>query len=151
MRTAHLISNAPARGPRQGRGWRRLFGCGRGATAVEFGLVAPVFLVMMLGIFELGRAMWIKATLQFAVEEAARYAIVNTSATTTTVATEAQNTCTGTGMSTNVCNGAFAASQDTTGGKTFVSITASYNFQVIAGIVPFPDVTLSARSRVPLM
>ena len=105
---------------------------------------------MTLGVIEMGRVMWIKATLQFAVEEAARFAIVNTSATTATVATAAQTACTGTGMTTNVCTGAFSAAQDTTGGKTYVSITATYDFQVIAGIVPFPDVTLNAKSRVPL-
>ena len=138
------------RGPGRWDAAHRLFRCRLGATAVEFGLVAPAFLIMVLGTVEVSRAMWIKATLQFAVEEAARFAIVNTSATTTAVATEAQNSCTGTGMSTNVCNGAFTAVQDTTGGKTYVAITATYSFQVIAGLVPMPDVTLNARSRVPL-
>ncbi len=137
-------------GPGRRDALRRLFGCRRGATAVEFGLVVTPFLVMVLGAVEVGRALWIQATLQYAVEEAARFAIVNTSSSTTAVATQAQTSCTGTGMSTTVCNGAFTAAQDTTGGKTYVSITATYNFQVIAGIVPFPDVTLNAKSRVPL-
>jgi len=150
MRTHCPRTGGKCHGPGRWDAARRLFRCRRGATAVEFGLVAPAFLVMVLGAVEVGRAMWIKATLQFAVEEAARYAIVNTSASTATVATQAQTSCTGTGMSANVCNGAFAAVQDTTGGRTYVSITATYNFQVIAGIVPYPDVTLNAKSRVPL-
>ncbi len=149
--TAHCPrTGRSCHGPGRRDAARRLFRCRLGATAVEFGIVAPAFLIMILGAVEVSRAMWIKATLQFAVEEAARYAIVNTSATTTVVAAEAQTSCTGTGMSTNVCNGAFTAVQDTTGGKTYVAITGTYSFKVIAGIVPMPDVTLNARSRVPL-
>ena len=150
-----MTAHRPPTGRRgQGPNWRgvarRFFRCRRGVTAVEFGIVFPLFLIMTLGVIEVGRVMWIKATLQFAVEEAARFAIVNTSATTATVATAAQTACTGTGMTTNVCTGAFSAAQDITGGKTYVSITATYDFQVIVGIVPFPDVTLNAKSRVPL-
>ncbi|MBI1986167.1 MAG: pilus assembly protein [Rhodospirillales bacterium] len=55
------------------RGRRRPFlACCRGATAVEFAIVAPLFLAMMVGVFELSRAMWIKASMQYAVEETSR-------------------------------------------------------------------------------
>ncbi len=120
----------------------------RGATAVEFALIAPIFLIMVFGVFEVGRAMWIKSSLQFAVEEAGRYAIVNTSATTTTVATYAQTRYTDSGLSATGVT--FAATQDTTGGVTYVSITGSFVFSVQVPIVPFPSITLNAKSRVPL-
>jgi Flp pilus assembly protein TadG len=35
-----------------------------GATLVEFALVAPVFLALLFGIFEFGRAVWIQQALQ---------------------------------------------------------------------------------------
>jgi len=128
---------------------RRLRMDRRGATAVEFALLAPVFLLMFFGVFEVGRAMWIKSSMQFAVEEAARYAMVNTSATTTTVATYAQTRFTDSGQSSTGVT--FAATQDTTGGVTFVSITATTTFTTLIDLVTFTNVTMTAKSRVPLL
>ena len=53
----------------------------RGATAVEFALVAPIFLIFVIGIIDLGRLFFIKNVMQSTVEESARYAMVNPSAT----------------------------------------------------------------------
>ena len=47
-----------------------------GATAVEFALAAPILFLLMFAIIEFGRAWWAKNSLQFAVERAARYAVV---------------------------------------------------------------------------
>lgn len=127
---------------------RRLGGCRRGATAVEFGLLLPAYLIMVLGVVEVGRALWIKSSLQFACEEAARYAIVNTSASTTTVAAYALTRLTNTGISTTGVT--FTVTPDTTGSVNFMTVSATYNFTVLARIVPMPDVTLNAKSRVPL-
>jgi len=135
-------------GPGRRGGLRRLVRSRLGATAVEFALVAPIFLTMVVGVFELSRAMWIKATMQFAVEETTRFAMVNTSAATTTLETYAQNVLTGTGMSATGIT--FSATQDATGSVNYVTISASHNFAVITGLVPLPDVTLQAKSRVPL-
>ena len=63
--------------------------CRRGATAVEFALVVPVFLAMTIGVVEMGRALWIKATMQHAVELTTRYFMVNNSATDATLQTYA--------------------------------------------------------------
>lgn len=63
-------------------GWRR--GAGRpgtdgekGAVAVEFALVLPVFVLLVLGIFEFGRAFNIQVSLSEAARESARYAAVH--------------------------------------------------------------------------
>jgi Flp pilus assembly protein TadG len=47
-----------------------------GATAVEFALAAPILFLLMFAIIEFGRAWWAKNSLQYAVERAARYAVV---------------------------------------------------------------------------
>ncbi|MGX9900239.1 TadE/TadG family type IV pilus assembly protein [Arthrobacter sp. SA17] len=49
----------------------------KGAAAVEFALIVPIFLVLVLGIFEFGRAFNIQVSLSEAAREAARYAAVN--------------------------------------------------------------------------
>jgi Flp pilus assembly protein TadG len=55
---------------------RRLARARTGATALEFALVAPALLLMLLGLVEVGRAFWMKSALDFAVQEAARCAVV---------------------------------------------------------------------------
>lgn len=56
----------------------RLFGIKRlkdddhGVTAVEFALVTPVFLMLLLGAFEFGQAVYIRGVLQGAVQDAGR-------------------------------------------------------------------------------
>ncbi|VXC72270.1 putative TadZ/CpaE, associated with Flp pilus assembly [Arthrobacter sp. 9V] len=50
-----------------------------GAVAVEFALVLPIFLVLVLGIFEFGRAFNIQISLSEAAREAARYAAIHQS------------------------------------------------------------------------
>jgi Flp pilus assembly protein TadG len=49
----------------------------RGQAMVEFALVIPVFILLMVGIFDLGRVVWVNDTLNTAAREAARYAIVH--------------------------------------------------------------------------
>jgi hypothetical protein len=44
---------------------------------VEFALVLPVFLLLVLGLFEAGRAVWYENTLAYAAREGTRYAIVH--------------------------------------------------------------------------
>jgi Flp pilus assembly protein TadG len=50
---------------------------GHGQALVEFALVIPIFLVIVLGIFDLGRAVFANSTLTNAAREGARLAIVN--------------------------------------------------------------------------
>ena len=46
----------------------------RGLAITEFGFVAPIFLLMLMGIFDQGFAMYIQAALQGATQEGARQA-----------------------------------------------------------------------------
>ncbi|MFA7601929.1 MAG: TadE family protein [Novosphingobium sp.] len=60
---------APFRRPRLAR---RLAAAPDGAAVVEFAIVAPVFLILLLGIFDIGQMVYAKAILSGAVEKAAR-------------------------------------------------------------------------------
>jgi Flp pilus assembly protein TadG len=64
--------------------WRRAAGGSgsgkeKGAVAVEFALVLPIFLMLVLGIFEFGRAFNIQVSLSEAARGSARYAAVHSS------------------------------------------------------------------------
>lgn len=52
--------------------WRPLAKAESGVTAVEFGLIAPVFLLMLLGTFNLGQAVYLQGVFHGAVQDAGR-------------------------------------------------------------------------------
>lgn len=62
-----------ARSRRRGVGFPR----SRGQALVEFALVSPIFMFVMLAIFELGRAVFYAQVLDSAARDGARYAIVS--------------------------------------------------------------------------
>ena len=47
----------------------------RGTSAVEFAIVAPIVMLMLLGLIELSMAFFADLSMQYAVREAARYAV----------------------------------------------------------------------------
>jgi Flp pilus assembly protein TadG len=58
---------------RMRKGWAKGLGSEeRGATAIEFALIAPVFLALILGIFHLSLLGFTIANLNYAVEKGAR-------------------------------------------------------------------------------
>ena len=57
----------------------------RGATLVEFAMIAPVLLMLLLGMFELGYNYYMAAQLQGAVQKAARDSTLQSAASSTTV------------------------------------------------------------------
>lgn len=63
------------------RAFRQIRSFGRsnaGSSAVEFAIAAPILFVLMFAIIEFGRAWWTKNALQYAIERAARYAVICT-------------------------------------------------------------------------
>jgi Flp pilus assembly protein TadG len=55
----------------------RLARCKRGATALEFALIAPPLLMLLVGTLDVGRLLWTRAALQDAVTRAARCVAVS--------------------------------------------------------------------------
>jgi hypothetical protein len=56
---------------------KRLLFCTRATAAVEAAIFAPIFLVMMLGITDLGAGMFVKMTANAAAQAGAAYAAFN--------------------------------------------------------------------------
>ena len=122
--------------------WRK---CKRGATAVEIALLAPALFLMIYGVIETGRALWISNTLQRAAESATRYAVVNSDASDAEIEAQAESEATG----VDAADVDVSISHDATGGVNFVTVVVTFDFSVMSGVVPIDDVTLSGRSRVP--
>jgi len=56
----------------------------RGQTLVEFALILPIFILVLIGIFDFGRAVYAYNTISNAARQAVRVAIVNQDTTTIT-------------------------------------------------------------------
>ena len=51
---------------------RRIGRASDGATLVEFALIAPVFFALLMGLFDLGQSVYVRSTLQGALQEGGR-------------------------------------------------------------------------------
>jgi Flp pilus assembly pilin Flp len=56
----------------------------RGAAFVEFALIAPLFIVIMFSVFQLGMIGWAKSSLETALRDAARFALTGAKGTAAT-------------------------------------------------------------------
>lgn len=119
----------------------RLFYERDGNAAIEFALTLPALMLLLLGIMELGRALWTQSALSYSVDQAARCASIDT------------NTCGSVSQIQNYAAGAGGASfsssvftVSTTGCGSLVS--ATYPVQLN---IPFAAyaITLTAQSCYP--
>lgn len=120
----------------------------RGATAVEFALVAPVFLLFVLGIIDLGRLFYIKNIMQYAVEQTARYAMVHPTASQ--VGLETYASAQADPLFAGITFIADVPGTDVVGGVSYRSISASYTFSYMTPLITVNDVALSSNSRTPV-
>lgn len=128
---------------------RRLFADRQGNAAVEFAFILPVFLMIFLGIFEFAGYMWVRNTVQFGTEEAARYAMANIDATTTQVANAARAKMT----SLDAANLSVDVQRVVDDGTTFVVVSATYTRPggFLSGLFPTDLTTATGRARAPLV
>lgn len=107
----------------------------RGAVALEFAIGLPIFLAMIYGIFEFGRVFWTKNTMEFAVEEAARFTVVNPNAATGLIVSVVEDKAAG--LDVSLINVAIAFEQ-AAGDRTFVNITGTYSYApMIPLVIPY--------------
>lgn len=126
------------------RVWKlcRLAAAREGATAVEFAIILPAMLMLLLGIMETGRGLWTQNALNYAVEQAARCAAIdkiNCGSATQIQAYAATVAGTNFGSATFTYAVAQCGSQ----------VSASYPVQLQIPYLPAPALTLTAQSCFP--
>lgn len=126
-------------------------GSERGAAALEYGLLLPVLISIVLGAMDAGRLMWTYTTLHRAVEASARCASINSSAcgTVAQIADRAADEAWGLGLTAQN----FTVQVQSCG----TQVTANYQFPML---IPWFDqtgpqepsgaITLSASACYPL-
>ncbi|MDP9224782.1 MAG: pilus assembly protein [Actinomycetota bacterium] len=118
----------------------------RGQTLVEFAFILPLFVFLLVAIFDLGHVVWANDTLSNGAREAARYAIVHgaksaTPGTRQDVKDVALNWAkmAGTGVTVTLCGGAGC-----TGDTDVVGYAFPYNRGDTVTVTVSADVTLAA-------
>jgi Flp pilus assembly protein TadG len=128
----------------------RLFkftGCRKGSVAVEFALIIPVALTILVGIVEIGRAMWVRTSLQFVAEEGARYMMVHQNAPDAELSAFALGKLVG----IDPDSVDLSLVRETVDGTDFVTINATFQFQYVASLITGEPFILTGSSRAPLL
>lgn len=106
----------------------------RGAAAVEFAILLPLLLMLVLGIIEFGRAYNTQLTLTNAARDGVRVMAINNSPTA--AATAVQNAATS--VSTTIPASAITVSPTVCSTGAQVTVTIKYTLSTITGIAgPF--------------
>ena len=114
---------------------RRLARSRRGVVAIEFALGFPIFLALVYGLFEFGRIFWTQNTLEYAIQQAARFAMVNTSASDSQIQTVVTNSAVGLNPADISIDVDF---EDAAGERAFINITGTYAYApFVPLVVPF--------------
>jgi Flp pilus assembly protein TadG len=132
------------------QGWRNLIASENGTTALEYGLILPALIMMILGSMDVGRLIWTYTTLHRAVQASARCAAVMPSicGTAQQVAIRAVNEAWG----LPVTAGMFSLQTPSCGAQ----VTASYSFSLLVPWLGAPDegppntISLSVSACYPL-
>ncbi len=120
----------------------------RGGSIVEFALLGPVLLTMMLGAADVGRMFYVRQNLEYATEQAARYYALNPTAVGASDVTPYLQSRMGGGIGSSVqvqyadtanCNGSTNV--------TCTTITATYSFNFIAGYLGLSTKLLKAKAQ----
>lgn len=109
-----------------------------GASIVEFAVVAPVFFTLVLGVFELGRALMAISLLNHAARVGCRKAMVGTLTTTQAVKDDVSATLTNLGIPSNVTVNVAAADNNAT---ALTSSTASGTEISVVASVPVGNIS----------
>jgi Flp pilus assembly protein TadG len=119
-----------------------------GGPILEFAIAGPVVVTGLIGCLEYGRFFWVRNTLEYAVEEAGRYHILNKSASQSDIQTQVRNKVMGVDPTTITVT---VVSTPGTG-VTFKTITADGgNFGLLSGnLLPVSALPLKAETRVPV-
>ncbi len=126
---------------------RRIARNDAGTAFIEFAIAGPIVILALIGVIEFGRYFWIRNTLEYAVEEAGRYAILNKNASQNDIQTQVRNKVMGVNPSTITVAVVPAAGSNV----TYKTITAtSPNISLVGGLLPVASLKLSASTRVPV-
>jgi Flp pilus assembly protein TadG len=116
-----------------------------GTVAIEFAVVGLLFFALLLGSIEMGRAMWMRNSLQFAAEEAARWALVQPTYNPTQIQDFARAR-----LTSSPATATITATFETASGVGYVVVTLTQVFTPVTTLVSTGIITVTGRARMPV-
>lgn len=116
-----------------------------GVAAIEFAIASIAILTCIVGAIEFGRYFYIKNTLDYVVTEAGRYAITNPTASDSDIRSQV-STKAPSGVTPTV-----TVTSTTSGTITYKTITATGSVALASKLFPFVSLSVTSRTRVPVM
>jgi Flp pilus assembly protein TadG len=122
-----------------------------GTAALEFAIAGPVVLLALIGCLEFGRYYWVRNTLEHAIEEAARYVILNKNASDADIQAQVRSKVSGIDPEKITV----AVTPVPGSNVTFKTITATVDnadssLSMITGFLPVKSLKLTAQTRIPV-
>lgn len=117
--------------------------------AVEAAITFSALMMLLFGIVQFGFALWQANTMMLAVQQAARYAMVNNESITPALAeTQMQAVLTSASVCTTPTAGQICVNATrNVGPPKTMTLTAAYDFNLVAFVAPF---TMTSQATVPL-
>ena len=112
----------------------------RGASAVEFAMILPAFLVFVLGVMNCGLMLWTQLGIEHGAVMAARCAAINPSTCPDVPAYASQHA-----YALNLPKSTFTLTSPACGDQ----VAANYAFHFVTLLMPQINLTLTARSCYP--
>jgi len=112
-------------------------------TAVEYALLAPAFLLLVLGVVDMGRLAWTQVTIDYAASAAARCAAVDTVTCGTTAQIQAYASANAFGLDAPASD--FTVTSPACGWQ----VSASYSFTFALSWIVGGQLNLTATSCTP--
>lgn len=126
---------------------RRGFRSGsRGATAIEFALLALPFVILIIGLIEFGRALHIRNSLDNSADRAQRQIIIDAASTSTSLTATARDAF----LAGDPTKLQVVLSDGTSGTTNYRTIQLSYTMNLLIPIPTGGDVTLTTSRKVVL-
>ncbi|MBP2159336.1 MULTISPECIES: TadE family protein [Asticcacaulis] len=127
---------------------RRLTRNRRGATALEFAIVAPVFIAMVFGVFNLGYALYCGAAVRHAIQESSRLLMFDPNTTASTFKTAVVSKL----VNVPVTNLRIAITDETvTQTQHLKRVTWTYNYMVYAPFITSKAFEMGSSVTVPTL
>ena len=126
---------------------RRFCASQAGASAVEFAMVLPIFVTMVLGTIQMAIVYYQAGTVQHALEETAREVMIDPNMTLSQIESSIEVRLEAlTSQQVSV-----TYSVDTSGPVSIAQVNASFTIEVVIPFVPGFSVPFDAETHIPLL
>ena len=122
----------------------------KGATAVEFALIALPFLMMIFGVMETSRVLWVMNSVEYVTRDTGRYAALNSDLSDAEFQTYATDILGN--MNVRAQNFNLTSTTLTSNAVDFIEIDVAYNVETLfSGFIPYADLNFQTSVRRPII